>query len=654
MFFQTREEFISDNFHEDGRAQLAFDWLDGTRPQGLMCARDPDQAEQEYEQVKQAKVTRFAFRTIASSVGRSAMFLGRLTTFPDLPVSVQALTLSVKVQPSTLTACPDITAFGPDVMHWPEFHNGVAHATELPLDSRKLVTRGWILQHHGLVEQARSRRNPHESPELMIDRLGGFIFGLGLLKQLNALRADDIYRFLRINSEVVTISTLLGLAISGHPKASKLTLLHVLPPDSDLEISGVVQAAGLLGVGFAGLQSNDRLTAELVLGLIGKRPIAGDRIIVNESETFNLAAGISLGLLTLGRATEMADDLHLKTRLFSLLGTVDVGSNQVSLPPLAASQMHQRQLGDPATRSNLVLEGSKPNITLSAPAASLALGFGWWKTNDIAVLKSLDAPQTFTELEKSPRPEALFFRRLAYWLVAWDSLDATNWAETPQFMCSHDTDYLLIAQTVAYLQAAGALVLAVKFAGTNNADVKNALWLHAKSLIIDGAYFPSSQLSRMSSKAPSDVSIDRHTFDSCRVTAAFALSIVCAGSGDLDVLRLLRCLRNGADDSTTYGTHQAVSQAVGFLFLGGGKKTFDNSAERLDKLACLLISVLPRYPASSTDQRFSLQACRHLFVLAAKDRAGEVDKENGVNLLTANVNDIIEQFGELLVKNRLN
>ncbi len=56
----------------------------------------------------------------------------------------------------------------------------------------------------------------------------------------------------------------------------------------------------------------------------------------------------------------------------------------------------------------------------------------------------------------------------------------------------------------------------------------------------------------------------------------------------------------------TYGNHMAISMALGFLFLGGGARTFGTSN---GAIAALLISVYPRFPAATNDHRCHLQVC---------------------------------------------
>lgn len=53
-----------------------------------------------------------------------------------------------------------------------------------------------------------------------------------------------------------------------------------------------------------------------------------------------------------------------------------------------------------------------------------------------------------------------------------------------------------------------------------------------------------------------------------------------------------------------YGAHAAVSLALGFLFMGGGGRTFATDDA---SVAALVIALFPAFPASPTDQRCHLQ-----------------------------------------------
>ena len=72
-------------------------------------------------------------------------------------------------------------------------------------------------------------------------------------------------------------------------------------------------------------------------------------------------------------------------------------------------------------------------------------------------------------------------------------------------------------------------------------------------------------------QSPNSPKAEQPTLETCLGTAALALSLVMAGSGNLKCLRLLRVLRRRVDNDVTYGFHMAVGMAIGFLFLGGGR-----------------------------------------------------------------------------------
>ena len=67
----------------------------------------------------------------------------------------------------------------------------------------------------------------------------------------------------------------------------------------------------------------------------------------------------------------------------------------------------------------------------------------------------------------------------------------------------------------------------------------------------------------------------------------------------------------------SYGFHVAISMALGFLFLGGGRLTLGTSKTAI---SALLTAIFPRFPLTPSDNRYHLQAFRHLYVLAVEAR----------------------------------
>jgi len=116
---------------------------------------------------------------------------------------------------------------------------------------------------------------------------------------------------------------------------------------------------------------------------------------------------------------------------------------------------------------------------------------------------------------------------------------------------------------------------------------------------------------------------------------AVSLGMVMAATGDLGSLQILRSLRKRADLETSYGVHMATHMAIGFVFLGGGRYTFNQDPL---SIATLLMAVFPRFPVTLTDNRCHLQAFRHLYVLAARHHcveAVEVDTQQPVDVMVS-------------------
>lgn len=77
-----------------------------------------------------------------------------------------------------------------------------------------------------------------------------------------------------------------------------------------------------------------------------------------------------------------------------------------------------------------------------------------------------------------------------------------------------------------------------------------------------------------------------------------------AGTGNVEVLRICRCLRSricqASNTVVTYGSHLATHMALGLLFLGGGRYSLSTSPE---SIAALIIAFYPKFPTHSNDNR---------------------------------------------------
>lgn len=98
--------------------------------------------------------------------------------------------------------------------------------------------------------------------------------------------------------------------------------------------------------------------------------------------------------------------------------------------------------------------------------------------------------------------------------------------------------------------------------------------------------------------------MDRLTAETSLSVCALALSLVMAGTGDLETFRRLRTLRC-VDKETTHGNHMALAMAIGFVYLGGGRYTLGTSPEAI---AALVVALFPRFPRTTGDNDYHLQA----------------------------------------------
>ena len=93
-----------------------------------------------------------------------------------------------------------------------------------------------------------------------------------------------------------------------------------------------------------------------------------------------------------------------------------------------------------------------------------------------------------------------------------------------------------------------------------------------------------------------------------------------AGSGDLKIMRLCRYLRSRVGQNyshVTYGSQMAINMALSLLFIGGGRYTLKTDSL---SIALMLCAFYPHFPVDSNDNKFHLQAFRHLYVLASESR----------------------------------
>lgn len=290
------------------------------------------------------------------------------------------------------------------------------------------------------------------------------------------------------------------------------------------------------------------------------------------------------------------------------------------------------------------------NLHITAPAALLAISLMYLKSNNAELAGKISIPNSFNTIEEC-NPNHILLKTVARNLIMWDSIGSTRdymlrqIPELIRFIFENslkqvheqyyliynvsEIDYQTITTIYASVLTGCVLSMGLKYAGTSDAEVVAAIKWHIdqlKSIRIIKCEFANDPLNKNC--------IDQYELFSLLSVSILSLSLVMAGTCDIECLKLVRILRKKFQDSKVfhYGFSMALNMALGFIFLGYGNYTFNRQDM---SVAALLISVFPQFPNSPTDNKWHLQALRHFYVLAMEEKifhAVDVDTNKVVSI----------------------
>lgn len=171
-----------------------------------------------------------------------------------------------------------------------------------------------------------------------------------------------------------------------------------------------------------------------------------------------------------------------------------------------------------------------------------------------------------------------------------------------------DVDRQAIRQAHVHIVAGACFGMGLRYAGSGNQEAASAIMERVEHFI---------RLRDESDAISVALRPERPILEMCLSCAAVSLAMVMAGTGDVETLKLLRAIRWKCDEAVRYGTHMAIGSAIGLLFLGGGTFTLGTEPE---DIAALVMAFFPRFPVSTSDNQYHLQALRHCYALAVKRR----------------------------------
>lgn len=572
-----RQAIIQALFKDDRRLIEAENMLSTRHHRVIQCNAASIWSDSELLEKQKEQVTIVATGTLAIPAGRGLMQFGLRFPLPTEKFDIMGFNLSCLVKPTNILVNADKSLFVEEKVNWAFFHQGAAAGLQVsPL--AKGIDNNWIIYN-----------KPGGEPS---NRHAGFLLALGLNGHLKSMVKWVAFKYLTTKHTMTSIGLLLGLAASFMGTMDNLITrvltVHVtrlLPPGAaELNLSHLTQTAGLMGIGLVYCQSQHRRMSEIMMSEIEYEQDEDEEDPLR-NEGYRLAAGFALGLINLGKGTDLRGlhDMRLTEKLLTF-----------------ASTTKKTELVNVLDRS--------------APGAIVAITLMFMKSEDHIVARKVDVPDSVLQFTYV-RPDVLLLRTLAKNLIMWSRIEPTvDWIRSslpleyrwrhflqgPKSLRSKDMAFYSILAGLLFAQG-------LRFAGSGNMQVRDLLIKYLdkfKDLVRQTAECYDAQLARKNVQM-------------CQDVIALSAASVMAGTGDLEVLRRLRSLHGRDDAATSYGSHMAAHIAIGALFLGSGTATFGTSNLAI---ASLLISFYPLFPSNVQDNRAHLQAFRHFWVFAADPR----------------------------------
>lgn len=298
-------------FPDDLRINDVKKFLNSSKPVTIDIQQQPNVSDHEFMEEQEKQLFALSTRTMALPIGRG-MFTLR-TYFPVLTelLPIPKLCLTGKEISRGATIEIQQIEVPANMSLWPQFHNGVSAGLRIATEPEN-IDPTYIMYN-----------KPKES-ETSSTTYAGFLMSLGLLRSLETLSHTYIYDCLIRSEELLSVGLILGLASTYRgtmdKKITRMLSIHIeslLPPTSiELDVSHSVQVAALLGIGLLFQNSNKRFIAEALLQEIN-RPPGPEMENYVERESYSLAAGLGLGMVTLatGNKDVGLDDLNLPDML---------------------------------------------------------------------------------------------------------------------------------------------------------------------------------------------------------------------------------------------------------------------------------------------------------------------------------------------------
>ena len=658
-YYLTKIKFNQDNRIEEVNRLLSPTRILKIESSVLKNIEDLNQLEQD----KFILVYKNLIKQYTSCIGNGALNLNTIKTFPKetliiTPLNTQCLLTS---EETTYKFNKNSDFLGDkDFSDWPQFHNGVAQSLKLSTENfnNKSYIRNWIL---------------FNKPDKANFEHGGFLLGMGLLKQLDSLYATDVYQYMKTTHEGVTIGILLGKSASKlgsmEETLSRTLCLHIsflIPTSLEISIPMNIQCSAVIGIGLLYLKSDNRLMTEMLINQIGKISNNNDKgFDLKHLNSYNLSLGFAIGLINLGHGKiNSKHENNYEDKIFSMIYLNDNKSlinDKTFLDNNGNSILNNQGNNNNTNQNNKMI-----NINQTTPAGFACLTLYYLQTKNNNILSRIKTPENLYQLD-SFKPFHLYLAILCKNLISWDNITSSiNWVKEniPNFIqflhessladISDDInynsklnliDFSQISTCYFYSLSAGLMSLGFKYCGTNNNDVCKIIIYYIKNVLLKASVVNDIIIrENVKFEETNKRSISKKNLDECLCISAYALSLVMSGSGNLDCLKILKIIRkkvsggvSGEGDFKNFyaGFVTSINHAIGILFLGNGGLILNRN---INSLAFLYIATFPIFNKTLNDNDRYLQPLRHLYVLACENKLFETRDVDTNNIIQTKIN----------------
>jgi anaphase-promoting complex subunit 1 len=342
--------------------------------------------------------------------------------------------------------------------------------------------------------------------------------------------------------------------------------------------------------------------------------IDGSLCSLGDREASAVSAALGLGYACSGPALHRNSTL-LKSRIRDRLSPfVCIGERSVLSAASPAIVLPTRYSGRNGAGMSVV-----------SPAACVALGLCFWNTADSTVIDCLRLPAEKSRMDFI-RPDVALLRVMACALVDWANVAPTSeWVLSMlppflmQFVSGVTSDSPLgefspvsekhLRSLYVNACVGACLAIGIRYAGSADSRAQQFLLLCLQQTCVR----------RTKLEARPSKSII-YLYETGISVLCLSLAMVMAGTGDSRCLGFFSAIRNRVDADVSYGDHMARNMAIGWLFAGGARVSFSTNLSAVVSLVAASFPVFPRHP---TDNRYHLQALRHMYVLAFEHRCLE-------------------------------